>query len=94
MARLAAPLFILAAALAACSSNPPPPASPTIVGNEMPYRDGSGVVRSVAPAPASGVMRLEIRMDDGRTQYVDVDSRDFAKGTRVQLSDNRYIIKQ
>ena len=94
MARLAAPLFILAAALTACSSYPPSTANPNIVTQEMAYRDGSGVVQSVAPAPASGVMRLEIRMDDGRTQYVDVDSRDFAKGTRVQLSDNRYIVKQ
>jgi hypothetical protein len=35
--------------------------------------------------------RLKIRMDDGRTQYLDTDSTGFAPGTRVQLTDERLI---
>jgi hypothetical protein len=33
-------------------------------------------------------------MDDGRTQYVDTPSRDFAPGTRVLLSDANEIRRQ
>jgi hypothetical protein len=39
----------------------------------------------------SGLQRLRIRMDDGRMAYVDTPSRDFAPGTRVQLSDTNEI---
>lgn len=74
---------------------------------EQPYRAGTGVVQAVTPAPralAAGpntsvrnpaataeMQRLRIRMDDGRMLYVDTPSRDFAAGTRVQLSDTNEI---
>jgi len=62
----------------------------------------SGPTASAATAPATSarspavvsqmeMQRLRIRMDDGRTLYVDTPSRDFAAGTRVQLSDTNEI---
>ena len=47
---------------------------------------------TTAAAPSQGDMqRLRIRMDNGRTIYVDTSSRDFQPGTRVQLSDANEI---
>ena len=100
------PLAVIAAALAACST-PPQTGGPTpavnVVTNVHPYRPGSGVVQSVSAAPvatagtgssAEPMQRLEIKMDNGPIQYVDTTSREFTKGTRVQLTENRYIKKQ
>lgn len=100
------PSVVIAAAavsaLAACSTPPQSagPAEPKIVTNMVPFRPGSGVVQSVNPAPvmpgasttaAAPLQRLEIRMDNGTTQYVDVPSRDFARGMRVTLTEDRII---
>jgi len=49
---------------------------------------------ATAAAGATGLQRLRIRMDDGRMVYVDTPSRDFAPGTRVQLSDANEIRRQ
>jgi hypothetical protein len=73
-----------------------------ITGQQFQYRPGTGIVESRTPAPkpfmaAAGgsapdqLYRLKIRMDDGRTQYLDTDSTGFAPGTRVQLTDERLI---
>lgn len=91
-------------ALTACSAPPQTggAAEPKIVTNVLPYSAGSGVVQSVNPAPvmpgasASGsaaqpLQRLEIRMDNGVTQYVDVPSREFTRGTRVILTEDKII---
>ena len=94
--------FALAAVavLGACSMMSPPPASntPTIVTNMNPLRPGTGVVQSVSAAPTAPgasysepLQRLEIKMADGRMQYVDTPSREIAKGDRVQLSDDNVI---
>lgn len=96
--------FALAAVavLGACSMMSPPPASttPNIVTNMNPLRPGTGVVQSVTPTPTmststastSGpLQRLEIKMADGRMQYVDTPSREIAKGDRVQLSGDNVI---
>jgi hypothetical protein len=48
----------------------------------------------IPAAKESGLQRLQIRMDDGRMMYVDTPSRDFAPGTRVQLSDANEIRRQ
>jgi hypothetical protein len=92
------PLVVLAAALAACSSNPPQQPPREIVTNVHPYMAGTGVVQSVVAAPAGmaassaePMARLEIKMDNGRVQYVDTPSRDFTRGTRVQLTEDRLI---
>jgi hypothetical protein len=95
--------FALAAAalLGACNTMSPPQSNtPNIVTNVNALRPGTGVVQSVIPAPvmagaATGssepMQRLEIKMDNGRMQYVDTPSRDFAKGARVQLTDDNLI---
>src|SRR5262245_18670791 len=44
-----------------------------------------------AAAPTSGMQRLRIRMDDGRTMFVDTPSRDIAAGQRVLLTDAKEI---
>ena len=106
MVRLAVPLSLLAlATLSACTTPPstggPAARSPNIVTNVHPYRAGTGVVQAVMPVPATAaagssaepMQRLEIKMDDGRIQYVDTLSREFTKGTRVQLSEDKLIRK-
>ena len=105
MSRLALSLSLAAlAALGACRSATPPWTD--VTGTQMSYRAGYGTVVSVAPAPASiaaagasgqggtSLYRLAIKMDDGRMQYVDADSPGFAKGQRVELSEDRLIGKQ
>ena len=99
------PFAIAAVALlGACSANPPQPTTPNIATIVHPMRAGSGVVQSVAPAPVvSGatasagssepLQRLEIKMSDGRVQYVDTKSSGIAKGDRVQLSADGIIRK-
>jgi hypothetical protein len=106
MVRLAVPLSLLAlATLSACTTPPqtggPSQAAPNIVTNVHPYRAGTGVVQAVMPAPAMAgagssaepMQRLEIKMDDGRIQYVDTSSREFSKGTRIQLTEDKLIRK-
>ena len=94
--------FALAAVavLGACSMMSPPPASttPNIVTNMNPLRPGTGVVQSVTAAPvapgaayAEPFQRIEIKMADGRMQYVDTPSREIAKGDRVQLNEDNVI---
>ena len=39
-------------------------------------------------------VRLGIKMDDGTMQYVDTDSNDYPKGTRVLLTSDHQIKKQ
>ena len=89
--------FALAAvaALSACNMMSPPPANtPNIVTNVQPFHPGTGVVQSVTPAPmmaganmssSEPLQRLEVRMSDGKVQYIDTRSREIAKGDRIQL---------
>ena len=92
--------FALAAValLGACSSTPPQPTTPRIVTNENALRAGTGVVQAVMPAPVMAstgeqLRRLEIKMNDGRMQYVDTRSAEINKGDRVQLSNDGFIRK-
>ena len=106
MAKLT-PFAIAAIALlgAACSSTSSQPTANinTIV---HPLRAGTGVVQAVMPAPvmtsgsaAAGssqpqpLQRLEVKMTDGRTQYIDTPSREIAKGDRIQLGADGIIRK-
>jgi hypothetical protein len=85
--------FLIAAALAGCQSTTP--AQKPIQPNVMAYQPGSGVVQRVFPTPAStNLQRLEVKMDNGAVQYVDTDSREFQRGMRVALSEDRQIRKQ
>jgi hypothetical protein len=54
----------------------------------------SASTERIPAAKESGLQRLRIRMDDGRMMYVDTPNRDFAPGTRVQLSDANEIRRQ
>ena len=88
--------------LAGCAANA---RQTDITGQPFAYRTGSGVVESVAPAPkpfmaAAGgsapdaLYRLKLRMDNGRTQYLDTDSTEFRAGDRIRLTDERLIEKR
>ena len=87
------------AALGACSTPPqtggPAVPQPNIVTFVHPYHSGSGVVQGVMQTPASAqpMQRLEIKMDTGTIVYVDTESREFTKGTRVVLTEDKVIRK-
>ena len=99
-------LSVLVAAVGACSTPPQSgsatPATPKVVTNVHPYTPGQGTVTAVMPAPSSAaaggsaepMQRLEIRMDNGAVQYVDIPSKDFPKGTRVTLTQDKLITKR
>jgi len=104
MSRLALALSLAAlAALGACHS--PAPIT-SVQPAPVAYRAGFGTVQAVTPAPlgmaaagASGqsgtqLYRLTVKMDDGRTQYIDVDTPEWSKGQRVELSEDRLIAKR
>lgn len=71
-------------------------AGPTTSGAEnTAARNPATPAVGATTVPANtGLQRLRIRMDDGRMVYVDTPSRDFAPGTRVQLSDANEIRRQ
>ena len=77
----------------------PAPATAS-AGASAPNRDASASAGRDSAAPAGGgYSRLGIRMDDGRMQYVDVEpgtpgAAELPVGTRVQLTEQRMIIKQ
>ena len=93
------------ALLGACSTTQMQPITPNIATIVHPMRAGTGVVQSVMPAPvmvagpaasagsSEPMQRLEIKMTDGRMQYVDIRSGEIAKGDRVQLSEDGIIRK-
>jgi hypothetical protein len=99
MAKLTTFAVIAAAAvttLAACGT-PQPSRTPSIVTNEVPYQPGMGTVQAVTQTPmlATGtssepLKRLHVRMDNGRTQFIDTVSS-VAPGTRVELTADRQI---
>ena len=109
MKRLAIPLSITALALAACTVQPPVsianPNTAPVVSQNLPYASGYGRVESVREAPQSSVsggtatgasnrnLRLGLRMDDGTLQYIDTDSDQYPKGTRVLLTSDHQIKK-
>jgi hypothetical protein len=104
MAKLTPFAVAAVALLGACSTTPPQPITPNIATIVHPMRAGTGVVQTVMPAPVvSGatasagssepLQRLEIKMTDGRVQYVDTKSSGIAKGDRVQLSEDGIIRK-
>jgi hypothetical protein len=103
MIRLAPFAVIAVAALGACSTPPQAggPAVPNanIVTNVHPYKAGNGVVQSVSATPVMAgagsssepLQRLEIKMDSGSIQYVDTPSREFTRGTRITLTEDKLI---
>jgi hypothetical protein len=105
MAKLTPFAVAAVALLGACSTTPPQPITPNIATIVHPMRPGTGVVQAVMPAPmmvagatasagsSEPMQRLEIKMSDGRVQYVDTKSGELARGDRVQLSEDGIIRK-
>lgn len=95
-------LAATALALAGCQTPPQtggPSQPPRLVTTMHPYYAGNGTVQNVYPAPSSAaagstgqsMSRLEVKMDNGVVQYVDTSSGEFAKGTRVSLTEDHII---
>ena len=94
--------LVAVATLSACSmmSQPTPTPSARLVTNVNPLYSGSGVVQNVTPAPVMGgtsttsaepMRRIELKMNDGRTQYLDTATIDLKRGDRVQISEDGLI---
>ena len=96
--------FALAALsmLGACSMLSQPTTTPSaqLVTNVNPLHAGSGVVQNVMPAPIMAgatatstepMRRIELKMNDGRTQYLDTATIDLKRGDRVQISEDGVI---
>ena len=92
MAKLTPFALAAIALLGACAA--PQPSTPKIVTNVTDLRPGTGVVQAVMPqpvmasatAPSSEPMqRLEVKMSDGKVQYIDTKSVGIMKGDRVEL---------
>jgi hypothetical protein len=82
------------------------PPTPKVATNVHPYTPGQGTVTAVMPTPGSAaaggsaatggsapLQRLEVKMDNGTVQYVDVASNDFTKGSRIVLTEDKLIRK-
>jgi hypothetical protein len=74
---------------------------PKVATTVHPYTPGLGTVTAVMPTPGSAAaggtaatQRLEIKMDNGAVQFVDVAGKDFEKGNRVVLTQDKLIRKQ
>jgi hypothetical protein len=105
MAKLTPFALAAIALLGACSTAPSQPTAANINTIVHPLRAGTGVVQAVMPAPmmaAAGgtaasstepMQRLEVKMSDGRVQYIDTPSREIAKGDRIQLGADGIIRK-
>lgn len=98
--------FALAAlaTLGACSMLSQPTTTPSaqLVTNVNPLYAGSGVVQNVTPAPIMAgataspsstepMRRIELKMSDGRTQYLDTATIDLKRGDRVQIGEDGVI---
>jgi hypothetical protein len=55
---------------------------------------GGAAGGGAAGGGTAATQRLEIRMDNGAVQYVDVAGKDFEKGNRVVLTQDKLIRKQ
>ena len=61
----------------------------------IPFTAAAGGTSAGSSGAASERLnRLTIRMDDGRRTYLDTDSSEFTRGTRVRLTDARLIERQ
>ena len=89
-----------AAMLGACSSQPTTTPGARLVTNVNPLYPGSGVVQNVTPAPVMAgtattssepLRRIELKMNNGRTQYLDTATIDLKRGDRVQISEDGVI---
>jgi len=68
-------------------------ATPVVAGSGAPVVAGATGTPVVAAAGSSSerMQRLEIKMDNGKIQYIDTPSRDFSRGMRVILTEDKLI---
>ena len=92
MAKLTPFALAAVALLGACAA--PQSNSPKIITNVTDLRPGTGVVQAVMPQPVMAspsasssepMQRLEVKMSDGKVQYIDTKSAGIMKGDRVQV---------
>jgi len=95
MAKLT-PFALAAIALLGACTTAPQSNSPKIITNVTDLRPGTGVVQAVMPTPviatasssspsSEPLRRLEVKMSDGKVQYIDTKSPEIAKGDRIQV---------
>jgi hypothetical protein len=93
MAKLT-PFALAAIALLGACTTAPQSNTPRIITNVIDLRPGTGVVQAVTPTPVMAsanaassepMQRLEIKMSDGKVQYIDTKSAGIMKGDRVQV---------
>jgi hypothetical protein len=98
--------ILLAAVLAACSSYEGGGTGEANVVSPTNFRAGSGVITSVGvlpnanPNPAAGssgkpdrnLYRVQLQMDNGGFQQVDVDNASFMTGQAVELTNDGRLV--
>ena len=92
MAKLTPFALAAIALLGACAA--PQSNTPKIITNVTDLRPGTGVVQAVMPQPVMAsasagssepMQRLEVKMSDGKVQYIDTKSVGIMKGDRVEV---------
>jgi len=97
---------LLVAALAACSHYEGGGTGEANIVSPTNFRAGSGVITSVGvlpnanPSPAAGasgkpdrnLYRVQLQMDNGGFQQVDVDSASFMTGQAVELTNDGRLV--
>lgn len=93
------PAAILAA-LAGCSYVSDPSQHESQIITPGNFRAGSGVIDSIAVVPGKGtkgnephLYRLQIRMDVGGFQTVDVEDNTFFAGEAVELTNDGRVVR-
>jgi len=66
----------------------------SVLFRDVPMSSVSGGTATGVPSNSAGrAVRLGIRMQDGTLQYVDTDSDQFPKGTKVLLTSDHILKK-
>lgn len=92
---------VLLAALAACTYVSDPSQNESQIVTPGNFRAGSGVIDSIAVVPNKGtkkdkephLYRLQIHMDVGGIQSVDVEDNTFFAGEAVELTNDGRVVR-
>jgi hypothetical protein len=96
-----AALIALLSILAGCTYVGDPAHNESRISSPGNFRAGSGVIDSIAVVPNKGpnkekephLYRLQIRMDVGGFQTVDVEDNTFFAGEAVELSNDGRVVR-
>lgn len=87
--RLRAPLLLcIVLSLPGCTITKDEGAFEANIVQPTNFRAGSGVIISVAVLGGQNLYRLQLQMDSGGSQTVDVDSNRFFQGQAVDLTND------